>query len=85
MLSTISAFSAAATFWSAYIIPGPTLSCPSGKESKVAQSCPTLCDPMDCNPPDSSVHVIFQARYWSELPFPSPKVGSKQGSQTNSD
>ena len=31
MLSTISAFSAAATFWSAYILPGPTLSCPLGK------------------------------------------------------
>ena len=24
-------------------------------------SCPTLCDPIDCNPPDSSVHGIFQA------------------------
>ena len=28
----------------------------------VAQSCPTLCDPMDCNPPGFSVHEIFQAR-----------------------
>ena len=27
-----------------------------------AQSCPTLCDPMDCSPPGSSVHGIFQAR-----------------------
>ena len=27
-----------------------------------AQSCLTLCDPMDCSPPDSSVHGIFQAR-----------------------
>ena len=25
-------------------------------------SCPTLCDPMDCSPPGSSVHGIFQAR-----------------------
>ena len=31
-------------------------------ESEVAQSCPTLSDPMDCSPPDSSVHGIFQAR-----------------------
>ena len=31
-------------------------------ESKVAQSCLTLCDPMDCSLPGSSVHVIFQAR-----------------------
>ena len=28
----------------------------------VAQSCLTLCDPMDCNPPGSSVQGIFQAR-----------------------
>ena len=31
-------------------------------ESEVAQSCPTLRDPMDCSPPGSSVHGIFQAR-----------------------
>ena len=35
------------------------LSCES--ESEVAQSCLTLCDPMDCSPPGSSVHGIFQA------------------------
>ena len=28
----------------------------------VAQSCPTLCSPMDCSPPGSFVHGIFQAR-----------------------
>ena len=31
-------------------------------ESEVAQSCPTLSNPMDCSPPGSSVHGIFQAR-----------------------
>ena len=31
-------------------------------DSEVAQSCPTLSDPMDCSPPGSSVHGIFQAR-----------------------
>ena len=31
-------------------------------ESEAAQSCPTLCDPMDCSPPSSSIHGIFQAR-----------------------
>ena len=31
-------------------------------ESEVAQSCPTLRDPVDCSPPGSSVHGIFQAR-----------------------
>ena len=30
--------------------------------SEVAQSCPTLSDPMDCGPPGSSIHGIFQAR-----------------------
>ena len=28
----------------------------------VSQLCPTLCDPMECNPPGSSVHGILQAR-----------------------
>ena len=32
------------------------------KTSVVAQSCATLCDHMDCNPPGSYVHGIFQAR-----------------------
>ena len=31
-------------------------------ESEVAQSCPTPRDPMDCSPPGSSIHGIFQAR-----------------------
>ena len=31
-------------------------------ESEVAQSCPTLNDPMDCSPPGSSIHGICQAR-----------------------
>ena len=31
-------------------------------ESEVAQSCPTLCYSVDCSPPGSSVHGIFQAR-----------------------
>ena len=34
-------------------------------ESEVAQSCPTLSDPMDCSPPGSSVHGIFQTRVHS--------------------
>ena len=31
-------------------------------ENEVAQSCPTLCDPMDCSLPGSSIHGIFQVR-----------------------
>ena len=40
-------------------------------ESEVAQSCPTLCDPMDCSPQGSSVHEIFQARVleWVAIAF----------------
>ena len=40
-------------------------------ESKVAQSCPTRSDPMDCSPPGSSVHGIFQARVleWGATAF----------------
>ena len=41
-------------------------------ESEVAQSCPTLSDPMDCSPPGSSVHGIFQARVLEWVPLPSP-------------
>ena len=40
-------------------------------ESEVAQSCPTLHDPMDCGPPGSSIHGIFQARVleWGAIAF----------------
>ena len=40
-------------------------------ESEVAQSCPTLSDPMDCSLPGSSVHGIFQARVpeWGVIAF----------------
>ena len=40
-------------------------------ESEVAQSCPTLSDPMDCSPPGSSVPGVFQARVleWVAIAF----------------
>ena len=40
-------------------------------ESEVAQSCPTLSDPMDCSLPGSAVHGIFQARVleWVAIAF----------------
>ena len=40
-------------------------------ESEVAQSCPTLSNPMDCSPPGSSVHGIFQVRVleWGAIAF----------------
>ena len=46
----------------------------------VTQSYPTLCNPVDCNPPDSSVHGILQTRIleWVAIPFsvdlPNPGV-----------
>ena len=39
------------------------------KENEVAQSCLTLCDPMDCSLPVSSVHGIFQARILEWVPI----------------
>ena len=45
-------------------------------ESEVAHSCPTLCDPVDCNLPGSSVHGILQARVleWAAISFPDPGI-----------
>ena len=39
--------------------------------SEVAQLCPTLWDPVDCSPPDSSIHGILQARIleWVAISF----------------
>ena len=59
-------------------------------ESEVAQSCLTLSNPMDCSPPGSSIHGIFQARvlewgaiafseatdYWSAKPLPQEHVAA---------
>ena len=42
-------------------------------ESEVAQSCPTLCNPMDCSMLSSSLSMKFSRQdYWSGLPFPFP-------------
>ena len=38
----------------------------------VAQSCPTLCDPMDCNPQAPLSTEFSRKEYWGMLPFPSP-------------
>ena len=43
-------------------IPTPVIG--KVKWSEVAQSCPTLSDPMDCSLPGSSIPGIFQAKYW---------------------
>ena len=54
----------------------PTSSLPppptdNGLKVLVTQLCQTLCDPMDCSPPSSSVHGILQERIlvWVAMPF----------------
>ena len=53
--------------WSGLPFPSPM----HESESEVAQSCLTLSDPMDCCPPGSSIHGIFQARVleWGAIAF----------------
>ena len=54
------------------------------KKVLATQSYLTICNPMDCSPPGSSVHEILQQEYWSGLPCPSPgelpNPGIKSGS-----
>ena len=60
-------------------------------ESEVAQSCPTLSDPMDCSLPGSSVHGIFQAKVleWGAIAFSVEKLyksaKTRQGADCGSD
>ena len=51
-------------------------------ENEVAQSCPTLSDPMDCSLPGSSIHGIFQARVleWGAIAFSVLHVSEYQNS-----
>ena len=67
-------------------------SCRSGSRDKVvspencdvlvAQSCPTLCDPVDCSPPGSSVHGILQARILEWVVIPLSKGSSQPRDRT---
>ena len=45
-------------------------------ESDVAQSCLTLCDPMDCSLPGSSIHGILQASVpeWGAIALPNTNL-----------
>ena len=53
--------------WSGLPFPSPM----HKSESEIVQSCPTLCDPMDCCLPGSSIFGIFQARVleWGAIAF----------------
>ena len=48
----------------------------------VAQSCPTLCDPLDCSPPGPSVHGILQARMLESVAIPFSRRSSQPRDQT---
>ena len=50
--------------------------------SEVAQSCPTLCDPMDCSLPGLSAMGFSRQEYLSGLPFPSPGDLPYPGNET---
>ena len=48
-------------------------------ESEVAQSCPTLSDPMDCSQQALQTMGFSRQEYWSGLPLPSPqRLGEKE-------
>ena len=50
--------------------------------AKSIQLCPTLCDPVDCSPPGSSVHGILQARIVDWVPVPFSRGSLQPGDQT---
>ena len=56
-------------YWSG--LPFPSWVHESGKWKWITQSCPTLCDPMDCRPLGSFIHGIFQTRIleWVAISF----------------
>ena len=51
---------------------------PAMHECSITQSCPTLCDPMDCSLLGSSIRRIFEARMleWSAISFSSVGPGT---------
>ena len=50
--------------------------------AKLLQLCLNLCSPMECNPPDSSVHGILQARILEWVAMPSSRGSSQSRDQT---
>ena len=54
----------------------------SRKRSNDAQSCSTLCNPMDCNPSGSSIHGILQAKILERVAISSSRGSSRSRGQT---
>ena len=59
------------TIWNCFVKRQLCINLRQCMKEKVAQLCPTLCDPMDCSLPHSSIHGIFQARVlvWVAISF----------------
>ena len=57
----------------AYFIRSDHIICVYESKSEVSQSCPTLCNPMDCSLLSSPIMGFSGQGYWSGLPFPSPE------------
>ena len=51
--------------------------------AQLLQSCPSLCDPIDCNPPGSSVHGVLQAQILEWVAKPSSRGSSQPRNQTH--
>ena len=58
-------------------------SCPAAAAAKALQSCPALCDPMDCSPPGSSIHGILQSRILEWVAMPSSRGSSQPRDRTH--
>ena len=71
-------------YWLSYK-GSPWLLIVKGNESEVAQLCLTLCDPMDCHLPASSIHRIFLAIVlkWIAISFSSRSSQSRDGTQVS--
>ena len=50
--------------------------------AQLLQSCPSLCNPIDCNPPGSSVHGVLQARILEWVAMPSSRESSQPRDRT---
>ena len=80
------AFSKASTplpSWTWESSPGPGPQDAKCVYAKSLQLCPTLCDPMDCSPPGSSVHGFLQAGILEWVAMPSSRGSSRLRDQTH--
>ena len=62
----------------AMVLPVVMYGCAATAAAKSLQSCPTLCDPIDCSPQAPPSLGFSRQEHWSGLPFPSPMHGSEK-------